>query len=399
MIFEKEVAAYKENAIKDALESLEASVTQYTWHTQTDPGGGVGAGTHVTMIPQEDFIDDPANGGYNLLIQSIGTFIRDGIDIIAFYGGYTQLGKDDGVHRILSAEGDVIYGEDGQTPIFQVLTAFEPLLVQEQFYYETLLLFKKTSISVEAETISKTYRIKYDLDEFVSVIGKYDYGIAVQGSPTGSGTFTITPDNPTYEVKHEGHVIASITLAQVYGYYEFSLTFVGSTAYSDAMTTFSDMVISYYTQQVGVSRIVAGSFPDDSESALLLIGNGKDSNHPSNAFSVDWDGSIRDGGANVETDDDTGSIILGNMLIQWGYESITTGSTATSGLYAGSVAVKFKNAYKNNPCVMTTWKGNYANQHSIGTQGLSTTGVTLVGRTSTATSDRTIRWLAIGEKL
>ena len=165
------------------------------------------------------------------------------------------------------------------------------------------------------------------------------------------------------------------------------------------MTTFSDMVISYYTQQVGVSRIVAGSFPDDSESALLLIGNGKDSDHPSNAFSVDWDGFIRDGGANVETDDDAGSIILGNMLIQWGYVTITTGSTVLSGLYAGAESIKFKNAYKNNPCVMTTWKGNYANQHSISTSGLSTTGVTLTGRTSTDNSSRTIRWLAIGEKL
>ena len=36
-------------------------------------------GAHVTQIPQEDFEDDPENGGGNVLIKSIGMLIRDGL--------------------------------------------------------------------------------------------------------------------------------------------------------------------------------------------------------------------------------------------------------------------------------------------------------------------------------
>lgn len=84
MLFEKEVAAYKENAIKDALDDVERSATQYNWHTETDTGAG--AGTHITGIPKEDFLDDPTNGGGNLLADNVGLYIRDGLDVLAEFG-------------------------------------------------------------------------------------------------------------------------------------------------------------------------------------------------------------------------------------------------------------------------------------------------------------------------
>lgn len=81
MIFEKEVAAYKKNAIKNALDDVERAATQYNWHTETDTGAG--AGTHITGIPKEDFLDDPSNGGGNLLADNVGLYIRKGLKVLA----------------------------------------------------------------------------------------------------------------------------------------------------------------------------------------------------------------------------------------------------------------------------------------------------------------------------
>lgn len=61
------------------------NVNQYFWHTETDTGAGAGA--HITEVTQEEFLDDPDNGGGNLLAQSGGIFIRDGLQEIAKFNG------------------------------------------------------------------------------------------------------------------------------------------------------------------------------------------------------------------------------------------------------------------------------------------------------------------------
>lgn len=98
--------------------------------------------------------------------------------------------------------------------------------------------------------------------------------------------------------------------------------------------------------------------------------------------------------------DDQGVVVFGDLLIQWGSKSITTGSTVGNGGYSGSANVTFSSSYtyKYAPAVLTTWKGNYTNQISTFTSGLSTTGVTLYGKTTNSSQTRTIRWLAIGQK-
>ena len=56
---------------------------QYFWHNETDSGAGEGAGAHITQIPQEDFIADPANGGPNTYINSTTVSLRDGTETLA----------------------------------------------------------------------------------------------------------------------------------------------------------------------------------------------------------------------------------------------------------------------------------------------------------------------------
>lgn len=63
--------------LSDAVDNTD----QYFWHTTTDTGAGAGA--HITQIPQVDFLNDPANGGGNTLIDSNSFKIRDGLTELA----------------------------------------------------------------------------------------------------------------------------------------------------------------------------------------------------------------------------------------------------------------------------------------------------------------------------
>lgn len=100
-----------ENAIS-ALAAAQA-VNQYTWHTETDTGAG--AGTHITMIPQDEFLADPANGGFNVLINSLGTFIRDGLTVTAFYGATNRVGESNNARVEVSSTEINAYDQNGAT--------------------------------------------------------------------------------------------------------------------------------------------------------------------------------------------------------------------------------------------------------------------------------------------
>lgn len=55
---------------------------QYFWHK----GSGADPGVHITEIPKDDFLDDPSNGGGNLLATSNGIAVRDGLTELATFG-------------------------------------------------------------------------------------------------------------------------------------------------------------------------------------------------------------------------------------------------------------------------------------------------------------------------
>lgn len=80
-----------EVAAENALNASKA-VAQYFWFNSTDSGAGAGAGLHITTIPQEDFLADPANGGSNLLAQADGLKIRNGLTTRAEFGETVMLG-------------------------------------------------------------------------------------------------------------------------------------------------------------------------------------------------------------------------------------------------------------------------------------------------------------------
>lgn len=113
MIFEQEAKVYKDDAIRDALDDVLASATQYSWHTETDTGAG--AGTHITAIPKDDFLADPDNGGYNSLFDNIGMKIRNGLRTLASYGISMIIGEENSTRVEIDSDTVRAITEDGVT--------------------------------------------------------------------------------------------------------------------------------------------------------------------------------------------------------------------------------------------------------------------------------------------
>lgn len=74
------------------LASQAGDTSQYFWHTTTDTGAG--AGSHITEIPQAEFLQrvgvDPTDGGGNTLINSNGMAIRQGLTPLAKFEQETE---------------------------------------------------------------------------------------------------------------------------------------------------------------------------------------------------------------------------------------------------------------------------------------------------------------------
>ena len=90
-----EVAVFASIDAAEANSQAKAT-NQYFWFTSTDIGAGAGA--HITEKPHTEFLDDPTNGGGNVLIDSDSVDIRDGTDTLASFG----------------ANGVTLYNADGR---------------------------------------------------------------------------------------------------------------------------------------------------------------------------------------------------------------------------------------------------------------------------------------------
>lgn len=99
---------------------------------------------------------------------------------------------------------------------------------------------------------------------------------------------------------------------------------------------------------------------------------------------------------NVE--DSAGVVTVGDLLIQYGTQTITTGTSASNGIYTGHESVAFTQEYAYKPTVMLTWQGNYSTEDSLAAVNVSTTGFNCYGRTKTQSETKTIKWLAIGQR-
>ena len=71
-----------ENVANEA-NKIAGNTDQYFWHVTS----GTDTGAHLTETPQDQFLEDPENGGGNLLVRSNGIAVRDGLTELAQFRG------------------------------------------------------------------------------------------------------------------------------------------------------------------------------------------------------------------------------------------------------------------------------------------------------------------------
>lgn len=229
-------------ACQNALAALATAqaVNQYTWHTETDTGAG--AGTHNTAIPKDDFLADPANGGYNSLFDNIGMKIRNGLRTLARFGLTMVIGEDDGAR--VEVDSDTIRGltEDG-AEAFSIETSAQE---SPQNVTKTLenkvpknstqtITLSDLSTGVAGTTIRLSYSyyyyyqgMAYGPAKGVSAVRNFTKGTAATYTGTYTENATGTSVTRTYTIEYDG--VNSFTITNPSPYFTFDLTRVQFTS-------------------------------------------------------------------------------------------------------------------------------------------------------------------------
>lgn len=96
-------------------------------------------------------------------------------------------------------------------------------------------------------------------------------------------------------------------------------------------------------------------------------------------------------------DSGTNYLRIGDILVQWGLQSVTTGTSASNSVYGGNAAVTFAKKYSASPRVFVTQNAHYSNWRGVSVASISTDGCTVYAYTSQSNQTRTVSWLAIGK--
>lgn len=156
---------------------IASNTDQYFWHTET----GTDTGAHITEIPKEDFLEDPANGGGNLLARSNGIAVRDGLTELARFGADgMQVGKDGEQRVMITPDSFKVYDEDGSLPF--VVTTEGSLKTRTDEHYTSVLASPYNSNTISVQLLGTVQDNRYYVDASTS------------GKPTG---FTEYFENPT----------------------------------------------------------------------------------------------------------------------------------------------------------------------------------------------------------
>lgn len=157
--------------VAESAAKIAGNTRQYFWFTEE----GTDTGAHITEIPQAEFLDDPANGGGNLLARSNGIAIRNGLSELAtFASDLVELGKNSvsSVIEMCAGKLKIIasgYGASMSTE--NTYTDGNPLT-----YYSILTLIAQhvygatsaaASIALWAGTQGQTSRINYNADQHI----------------------------------------------------------------------------------------------------------------------------------------------------------------------------------------------------------------------------------------
>lgn len=299
----QKIAEQAANIAKQAAK-IAGDTNQYFWHTEE----GTDTGAHITEIPQEDFLADPANGGGNLLARSNGIAIRDGLREIA------QFAKD--FIRMYNSQG---------VPFFDVTTSEESSEVIISRYMhvsggDVLKLYLNMPIGV-ANTIeinTSSYFNGWEEAFTYGTPGVYNKNGDVFVYD-GVNTIDVSVHHSRWQVAARANVMTSkpsFVLGSLAGEIGEYSTAIGKNL--DAS---------------GDNQIVLGKYNEPDETKALIVGGGEINellNFYRNILTLDWNGNLDIYGnvtaANIGvTQSESGSYSIGTANI----DTYTQGPSVT----------------------------------------------------------------------
>lgn len=224
---------------------------QYFWHTES----GTDTGAHITEIPKDDFLEDPTNGGGNLLARSNGIAVRDGL---------TELGT-------FAADG-IAFNNDNGTNVFEIVTE------------ETQSIIEKSMLDIHLTSSSRTgsysRTLTYPISELQYIQIWYRHKSTYTG---GVSYFYLTPTRTSQTLD-----FATAQYTQSNKTISISFTQDGT---AGAELMLYEIRIQYKTTLDGISKVRSGIFPSKSALGIFEVGNGTSAENRSNAFSIDFFGN------------------------------------------------------------------------------------------------------------
>lgn len=319
----QETAESAEEIAKDASRAVK-STNQYFWHTETDTGAGAGA--HITEVPQEDFIADPANGGGNLLAQSDGIAVRDGLTELATFGasgaviGQNASGKarteigtagmqiiqntngtDTQIANLGYAYGSNSGGATEEKPFFTFgkRKTGEPYNddPEEAYYYGDVAEHNGVQYFCIAITSGA-----WDSTKWIPAIGNYSvaegFNTVAAGAYSHAENATATGYQSHAESGHAAGAFSHTDCGAAVALGDYS----HATGELTAAKGRASFAAGLDTEALGDNQVVIGKYnymtDANKNNFAFVIGNGTfDPWVPSNALTVDWSGNVEASGS------------------------------------------------------------------------------------------------------
>ena len=344
-------------AVGDAVDKvgrIAGNTAQYFWHVEE----GTDTGVHITEKPKDEFLEDPDNGGGNMLARSNGIAIRDGLTELATFGADgAQVGKDDDSNVQILPNAIKMIKDGLECVSFSLPTDSATMVDRDVTFiddWESPLTTGQSFVIGDSEA-------DYDYVELYW----YAEGLSFFRFP-----ITLT---------QQGGYNASD--GATYFYYSYSQT-NGWTVYSNGNRAFFEreyVWICYY-KNIKSAPSYVGCYPDKTDATVMFgVGNGTPDN-PSNAMTVNW---------------------LGNLSCQSMDSGKYEGTSVPAGNYA-DFSISFKHSFSAAPIVTVSFKANTpSSAASMGNVSMtvfdvSTTGFKVrVYNNATAARTPHINWIAI----
>lgn len=318
-----------------SLKNLRDDLTQYFWF-EPNASATYGAGAHITLVPDTTFISNPT--GQNILMNTDGFSIRNGllpmmtldnnslnfnvVDTTAgtykktatFGANGAQIGTDDDVHIEIDKDSFIIKDNLGNE--FAHIGSPSGSQVTDTFVYNIDTYFLLTFTPVDEPVVLLNGNSLVDGTDYtisnrnLHVTTSLQKGDVIEVTYTSSNQkkyyiFGTSVGNPGVYSFSEGSMVSATGKygAHAEGNHTSASGGYGAHAeghYTEAIGDFSHAQ-NFHTIAGYNTQTVIGAYNDNKPYSLFEIGNGEDSEHRSNALTVDWNGNV-DASGSIVTD-------------------------------------------------------------------------------------------------